>query len=194
MNLMNVVNAKICLARASLMNHRVPTTILLQEQTICYDQTYQCIVTTALRVDGSYDRNEAGLYIMSSEAEIMLPILCALSVHTDDYIEGTVVYDPDTVHLIQGGLYILAPRSSGTSIQDFQKATSANLSAKENDTGRSSIRKRHGGSKRVSQIAAAESHADLSKSMVFVAQPLNVEQKRKLRGMQVMEARTLEAA
>ncbi|KAF1348087.1 hypothetical protein BDV97DRAFT_400269 [Delphinella strobiligena] len=122
---------------------------------------------------------------MSNETDIMLPILCALSVHTDDYIEGTVVYDPDIVHLTQGGLYILAPRSSGTSIQDFQKATSANLSTKENDTGRSSLRKRHGGSKRVSQIAAVESHADLSKSMVFVAQPLNAEQKRKLRGMQI---------
>ena len=125
---------------------------------------------------------------MSNEVNTMLPILCALSVHTDDYTEGAVVYDPDTVHLTQGSLYILAPRSSGTSIQDFQKATSANLSTKENDTGKSSIRRRHGGSKRISQIAAAESHADLSKSMVFVAQPLNAEQKRKLRGMQVMTA------
>lgn len=128
---------------------------------------------------------------MSNEAQAAQAThYCALSIHNEDYPEGSVVFDPDSLQLKQGGLYLLMPRKSNSSIQDFQQrpsSVSATLSTKDNDNGKSSLRKRPGGSKKSAKVSAVESHADFSKSMVFVAQPLsaNGEQKRKVRGMQV---------
>lgn len=126
---------------------------------------------------------------MSNEAQAEQVTYCALSIHNDDYPEGTVVYDPESLQLKPGALYLLAPRISNSAIQDFQRSASvsANLSTKDNDGGRSSTRKWPDGSKKSVKTSGSESHADLTKAMVFVAQPLqpNAEHKRKLRGMQV---------
>lgn len=128
---------------------------------------------------------------MSTEAQAdQTAFFCSLSVHSEDFPEGNVVYDPETIKLKQGRLYRLAPQISSSSIQDFQKSSSTNTlqSSKGNDARKSSIRKRLGAGKKPAKTESSiESHVDLSKSMFFVAQPLypNPEQRRNLRGMQV---------
>jgi len=131
---------------------------------------------------------------MSDRAQADQPAshFCALSVHTEDYPEGTVVYDPETLNLTRGFLYLVAPRTSSSAVQDFQRPASntANRSVNDTEDGSSSTRKRSGALKKGVRSTAAENHADLSKAMVFVAQPLNKsseqQQQRKTRGMQVI--------
>lgn len=113
---------------------------------------------------------------------------CTLSVHNDEYSEGTVVYDPETLKLTCGGLYLLAIRINTSAVQDFQLVSnSTDTSIKAKDTPTSSTKRTPGASKKSAKFSSHENHADFSKAMVFVAQPLlpNSDQKRKLRGMQV---------
>ncbi|KAL1303598.1 hypothetical protein AAFC00_006962 [Neodothiora populina] len=114
-------------------------------------------------------------------------LYCTLSVHNDDeHPEGIVIYDPEELPLKQGSLYLLAARLASSAVQDFQNISSstANPSSRENDIAKSSSRKRQYDTRKPSGL---DSHADTSKSMVFVAQPLqpSTDSKRKSRGVQI---------
>ncbi|GAB7350759.1 hypothetical protein MBLNU459_g1305t2 [Dothideomycetes sp. NU459] len=116
---------------------------------------------------------------------------CNLWIHDDAFSGETVIFNPDKLPLGSGSLWKLVTLKPGSAFvsHDFQgPAGPAGVSrtTQGGATSKSSIRKRSGHGKKFNKhVSSIENQTDQSKSLVFIAQEMTAEQKRKQPGLQL---------